>query len=79
MTSVLTRVTEEQRREAAYALEDLVAVLALAGADLPNAEIDWRHGRMTGSYLIDLGCATPERVTRITDLLRKGLRSEQQA
>ncbi|MFJ3789604.1 hypothetical protein [Kitasatospora sp. NPDC090091] len=79
MGSVLTRVTEEQRRAAAYALEDLLAVLVLAGADLPNAEIDWHYGRMTGSYLIDLGCASPDRIARITDLLRKGLRFEQQA
>ncbi|GAA2809907.1 hypothetical protein RMN57_07170 [Kitasatospora sp. CM 4170] len=79
MGSILTRVTEEQRRAAACALEDLLAVLALAGADLPDAEIDWHYGRLTGSYLIDLGCAPPDRIGRIADLLRKGLRFEQQA
>ncbi|MDH6705780.1 hypothetical protein P3T27_002502 [Kitasatospora sp. MAA19] len=76
MGSKLYRATAEQRREAADVVDDLVAVLTLGGAKLPSVEVDWEHGRMTGCYLISLGCARPFDLLRIVDLLRKGLRYE---
>ncbi|WP_406204292.1 hypothetical protein OH807_28515 [Kitasatospora sp. NBC_01560] len=79
MGAILNRATAEQRREAALAVEDLVAVLALAGAKLPSVEVDWNYGRLTGAYLIELGSARTVQILRITDLLRKGLRLERQA
>ncbi|MGW2543185.1 hypothetical protein ACWC5I_20485 [Kitasatospora sp. NPDC001574] len=78
MGVILDRATAEQRREAAHVTEDLIAVLALAGADLPSVEVDWHHGRLTGTYLINLGSARADRIARITDLLRKGLCQERQ-
>ncbi|MGW6913873.1 hypothetical protein ACWGB8_08640 [Kitasatospora sp. NPDC054939] len=78
MASVLARLTAPQRRAAADALDDLLAVLALAGITLPSAGIDWRAGRLTGAFLIELGAARPEIVLRIVDLLRKGLLHERQ-
>ncbi|MEV6978070.1 hypothetical protein [Kitasatospora sp. NPDC093806] len=78
MGRILNRATAEQRRDAAYAVEDLLAVLALADAKLPSVEVDWDYGRQTGCYLINLGSARTPQIERITDLLRKGLRSEQQ-
>ncbi|WP_030062011.1 hypothetical protein [Streptomyces novaecaesareae] len=76
MSSMLSRATAEQRRQAASVLDDLTTVLALAGAKLPSLEVDWEYGRRTGNYLIDLGPARPLDLLRIVDLLRKGLRYE---
>ncbi|MFD8757091.1 hypothetical protein ACFV0O_39870 [Kitasatospora sp. NPDC059577] len=76
MPSPLSRATAEQRRQAAGVLDDLTAVLALGGVTLPSVEVDWHYGRLTGSYLIDLGRARPLDLLRIVDLLRKGLRHE---
>ncbi|MFJ2810281.1 hypothetical protein [Kitasatospora sp. NPDC087271] len=76
MSSMLSRVTADQRRQAADVLDDLTAVLALSGVTLPSIEVDWEHGRRTGCYLISLGCARPFELLRVVDLLRKGLRYE---
>ncbi|MGW4892722.1 hypothetical protein ACWEQL_10725 [Kitasatospora sp. NPDC004240] len=78
MPSILTRATAEYRRAAAEAFDDLLAVLALAGVRLPSAAVDWRAGRLTGAFLIELGAARPEVIARIVDLLRKGLRYERE-
>ncbi|MEU9074126.1 hypothetical protein ACFYUY_22060 [Kitasatospora sp. NPDC004745] len=74
--STLSRVTADQRRQAADALDDLTTVLALGGVTLPSAEVDWEYGRRTGCYLVALGAARASEVLRIVDLLRKGLRYE---
>ncbi|WP_395298065.1 hypothetical protein ACF9IK_34920 [Kitasatospora hibisci] len=79
MGPTLDRATAEQRREAALAVEDLPAVLALGGAILPSVEVDWEYGRLTGAYLIDLGSARTSQILGITDLLRKGIRHEGEA
>ncbi|MBP0452967.1 MULTISPECIES: hypothetical protein [unclassified Kitasatospora] len=79
MGPILDRATAEQRREAALAVEDLIAVLALADAKLPSVEVDWEYGRLTGAYLINLGSARTAQILRITDLLRRGLRHERVA
>ncbi|MER7583896.1 hypothetical protein [Kitasatospora sp. NPDC097691] len=76
MGSVLSRVTAEQRRQAASIVEDLVSVLALGGVTLPSIAVDWEFGRRTGTYLVDLGAARPLELLRVLDLLRKGLRYE---
>ncbi|WP_030244675.1 hypothetical protein [Streptomyces sp. NRRL S-350] len=76
MSSILSRVTAEQRRQAACVVEDLTSVLALGGTKLPCVEVDWEYGRLTGDYLVDLGTARPLDLLRIVDLLRKGLRYE---
>ncbi|MFD7586390.1 hypothetical protein ACFV84_13335 [Kitasatospora sp. NPDC059811] len=73
---MLSRVTAEQRRQAADVLDDLTAVLALGGVMLPSVEVDWEHGRLTGCYLVNLGSASPSALLRVVDLLRKGLRYE---
>ncbi|WP_380283687.1 hypothetical protein [Kitasatospora purpeofusca] len=77
MGPILNQATADQRRAAAYAIEDLTAVLTLADTKLPSLEVDWDFGRRTGCYLISLGAARTEQIERITDLLRKGLRHEQ--
>ncbi|MFJ2775254.1 MULTISPECIES: hypothetical protein [unclassified Kitasatospora] len=79
MGPILNRATAEQRREAAFAVEELTAVLALGDAKLPSLEVDWDYGRLTGAYLINLGSARTSQVLRITELLRKGLLHERQA
>ncbi|AUY52768.1 hypothetical protein [Streptomyces sp. CB01881] len=79
MGPILNRATAEQRREAALAVEELIAVLALADAKLPSVEVDWEYGRLTGAYLINLGSARTAQILRITDLLRQGLRHERGA
>ncbi|MFJ1935328.1 MULTISPECIES: hypothetical protein [unclassified Kitasatospora] len=76
MSSMLSRATADQRRQAADVLDDLTTVLALSGVTLPSIEVDWEHGRRTGCYLISLGCARPFELLRVVDLLRKGLRYE---
>ncbi|MER7583858.1 hypothetical protein [Kitasatospora sp. NPDC097691] len=76
MGSVLSRVTAEQRRQAASIVEDLVSVMALGGVTLPSIAVDWEFGRRTGTYLVDLGSARPLELLRVLDLLRKGLRYE---
>ncbi|MFF7994979.1 hypothetical protein ACFZDG_35055 [Kitasatospora xanthocidica] len=76
MSSILSRVTAEQRRRAASVVEDLVSVLALGGVKLPSVSVDWEYGRRTGDYLVQLGSARPLDLLRIVDLLRKGLRYE---
>ncbi|MEU9043017.1 MULTISPECIES: hypothetical protein [unclassified Kitasatospora] len=76
MTSALSRATAEQRRQAAAVLDDLTTVLALGGVKWPSIEVDWEYGRLTGTYLIDLGVARPLDLLRLLDLLRKGLRYE---
>ncbi|MEV7941127.1 hypothetical protein AB0O82_33995 [Kitasatospora sp. NPDC088264] len=79
MSSMLSRATADQRRQAADVLDDLTTVLALGGVTLPSVEVDWEHGRRTGCYLISLGCARPSALLRVVDLLRKGLRYERLA
>ncbi|MEV7777332.1 hypothetical protein [Kitasatospora sp. NPDC088351] len=79
MESRLDRATADRRREAADALDDLLAVLTLADTRLPTVEVDWRHGRLTGTYLIRMGSASPDVINRVVELLRKGLRHEREA
>ncbi|MFE6055854.1 hypothetical protein ACFQ6N_34350 [Kitasatospora sp. NPDC056446] len=74
--SMLSFATAERRRRAACVVEDLTAVLALAGVDSISLEVDWEYGRRTGEYLVDLGTARPSDLLRLLDLLRKGLRCE---
>ncbi|MEE1781743.1 hypothetical protein PUR71_02170 [Streptomyces sp. SP17BM10] len=76
MGSALSRATADQRREAALVADDLAAVLALRGVELPSLEVDWDFGRRTGCYLISLGAARACEVERIVELLRKGLHFE---
>ncbi|MEU8925797.1 hypothetical protein AB0D10_33520 [Kitasatospora sp. NPDC048545] len=76
MSSILSRATAEQRRQAASVVEDLLSVLALGGVKLPSIAVDWEYGRGTGNYLVDLGSARPLELLRLLDLLRKGLRYE---
>ncbi|MFF4815626.1 hypothetical protein ACFY2K_13685 [Kitasatospora sp. NPDC001309] len=71
----LSRVTAEQRRQAAAVLDDLTTVLALGRVHLPTLEVDWDTGQMTCEYLLHL-TARPLDLLRIVDLLRKGLRYE---
>ncbi|MEU4115449.1 hypothetical protein AB0F71_13245 [Kitasatospora sp. NPDC028055] len=71
----LSRITAEQRRQAAAVLDDLTTVLALGRVNLPTLEVDWDTGRSTCEYLLHL-TARPLDLLRIVDLLRKGLRYE---
>ncbi|WP_035845680.1 hypothetical protein [Kitasatospora azatica] len=72
-TTPLARQLAYARREAADALDDLTAVLALAGVQLPSVGVDWRSGQVTGRFLIDLGAARPETVAKLTAVLRRGV------
>lgn len=78
MASTLSRVTAESRRAAADALDDLRAVLALAGIRLPSLGVDWRSGTRTGAFLVDLGAVRPDVALRLVELLREGLRHERE-
>ncbi|MER7849803.1 hypothetical protein ABTZ03_38380 [Kitasatospora sp. NPDC096077] len=71
----LSRITAEQRRQAAAVLDDLTTVLALGRVQLPTLEVDWDTGRQSCEYLLHL-TARPLDLLRIVDLLRKGLRYE---
>lgn len=76
MASILRRVTAEDRREAADALDDLKATLAYAGTQLPSPGIDWQCASVTGIVLIDLGAAPTSVVVQIVELLRLGVRAQ---
>ncbi|MCX4746815.1 hypothetical protein OG455_15005 [Kitasatospora sp. NBC_01287] len=74
--SPLTRELAQARQDAADALDDFLATLALAGVVLPSVGVDWRMGQATGRFLIDLGAARPDVVGKLTDVLRKGLTAD---
>ncbi|WP_031067945.1 hypothetical protein [Streptomyces sp. NRRL WC-3742] len=76
MASILRRITAEDRREAADALDDLKATLAYAGTQLPSPGIDWQCASVTGIVLIDLGAAPTSVILQIVDLLRLGVRAQ---
>ncbi|GAB7183287.1 hypothetical protein ATKI12_3118 [Kitasatospora sp. Ki12] len=78
MASMLRKITAEDRREAADALDDLKATLAYAGAQLPSPGIDWKCASVTGIVLIDLGAAPTSVVRQIVDLLRAGVRAQRE-
>ncbi|MGW6913251.1 hypothetical protein ACWGB8_05420 [Kitasatospora sp. NPDC054939] len=68
-------MTAEARREAAYAVEDLLATLAAAGVCLPSVGVDWISASATGVVLIDLGAAKTDEVVLLTAVLRDGVRA----
>ncbi|MFJ2861392.1 hypothetical protein [Kitasatospora sp. NPDC087314] len=78
MASMLRRITAEDRREAADALDDLKATLAYAGTQLPSPGIDWQCASVTGIVLIDLGAAPTSVVVQIVDVLRAGVRARRE-
>ncbi|WP_329565395.1 hypothetical protein [Kitasatospora sp. NBC_01266] len=73
MTSHINRHTAEARRQAASALEDVTAILALANVLLPSVAVDWHSGQLTGTYLVDLGAARPDVVMALVAVLRAGV------
>ncbi|MEV6972572.1 hypothetical protein [Kitasatospora sp. NPDC093806] len=75
MTSMLSKATEEIRREAADVYEDLVATLAVAEIPLPSVAVDWQAAYTTGVVLIDLGAAPPQVIRRLVEVIRKGVRA----
>ncbi|WP_329567513.1 hypothetical protein [Kitasatospora sp. NBC_01266] len=75
MPSPLTRQLRGARQEAADALDEFLATLALAGIVLPSVGVNWRMGEATGYFLIDLGAARPDVVGKLTDVMRKGIES----
>lgn len=81
MTSQLSRITAEQRREAADAVELLTDTLSDAKLKLPSVSVDWHPGRVTGTVLVELGRAPAHVVVGIATLLREGLtaRAQQQS
>ncbi|MDH6139533.1 hypothetical protein P3T35_001533 [Kitasatospora sp. GP30] len=75
-----TRIRElaaNARQEARDAIDELRAVLAQAGIDLPSLGEDWQ-GSFTGVVLVELGRARPDVVRRIAELLRDGLAARAQ-
>ncbi|MER7755725.1 hypothetical protein [Kitasatospora sp. NPDC097643] len=78
MASMLRKITAEDRREAADALDDLKATLAYAGTELPSLGIDWQCASVTGVVLIDLGAAPTSVVLKILDTLRAGVRARRE-
>ncbi|MFJ2808881.1 hypothetical protein [Kitasatospora sp. NPDC087271] len=78
MASMIRKITAEDRREAADALDDLKATLAYAGTQLPSPGIDWACASVTGIVLIDLGAAPTSVVVQIVDVLRAGVRARRE-
>ncbi|MFE6054724.1 hypothetical protein ACFQ6N_28550 [Kitasatospora sp. NPDC056446] len=74
MSSMIGKITAEDRRIAADVLDDLQAVLSAAEVKLPSLGIDWRSVKETGVLLIDLGAARPDVVERLVVVLRRGMR-----
>ncbi|MFD5434148.1 hypothetical protein ACFWJ4_18580 [Kitasatospora sp. NPDC127067] len=74
MTSMIGKITAEDRRTAADVLDDLQAVLNAADVKLPSLGIDWRSAKATGVVLIDLGAARPDVIERLVVVLRRGMR-----
>lgn len=78
MSSMLRKITAEDRREAADALDDLKSTLSYAGTQLPSPGIDWTCASATGVILIDLGAAPTSVVLQIIDVLRAGVRARRE-
>ncbi|MEU8925913.1 hypothetical protein AB0D10_34110 [Kitasatospora sp. NPDC048545] len=74
MSSMISRITAEDRGIAADILDDLQAVLSAAEVTLPSLGIDWRSVRDTGVLLVDLGAARPDVIERLVVVLRRGMR-----
>ncbi|MCG6494946.1 hypothetical protein [Kitasatospora sp. A2-31] len=78
MSSILRRITADDRREAASVLDDFKVALAAAGTELPSTGIDWNCASVTGVVLIDLGAAPVSVVTKLTDVIRDGVRARRE-
>ncbi|MFJ3788095.1 hypothetical protein [Kitasatospora sp. NPDC090091] len=78
MSSILRRITADDRREAASVLDDFKVTLAAAGTELPSTGIDWNCASVTGVVLIDLGAAPVSVVTKLTDVIRDGVRARRE-
>ncbi|MFD0348675.1 hypothetical protein ACFQ0M_26695 [Kitasatospora aburaviensis] len=78
MSSILRRITADDRREAASVLDDFKVALATAGTELPSTGIDWNCASVTGVILIDLGSAPVSVVTKLTDVIRDGVRARRE-
>ncbi|MEV8327232.1 hypothetical protein [Kitasatospora sp. NPDC056731] len=74
MSSMIDKITAEDRRTAADILDDLQAVLHAAEVKLPSLGIDWLSAKATGVILIDLGAARPDVIERLVVVLRRGMR-----
>ncbi|MET8627081.1 hypothetical protein ABZW30_25530 [Kitasatospora sp. NPDC004669] len=74
MSSMIDKITTEDRRIAADILDDLQVVLYAADVKLPSLGIDWRSAKATGVILIDLGAARPDVIERLVIILRRGVR-----
>ncbi|MFE7561226.1 hypothetical protein [Kitasatospora sp. NPDC057500] len=72
---MLRKITADDRRDAADALDDLRATLAAADAALPSTGIDWNCASVTGIVLIDLGAAPTFLVRKLTEVIRDGVRA----
>ncbi|GAA1959202.1 hypothetical protein [Kitasatospora viridis] len=75
MPTPLSRHLADAKSHAADVLDDLLALLHLAGIPLPSVGVDWQSGQATGVFLIDLGAARPDVVERLVTVLRVGLNS----
>ncbi|MFC5666390.1 hypothetical protein ACFP3U_25915 [Kitasatospora misakiensis] len=75
MGSMLSRATEEYRREAAEVFDDLQAVLSVVDIKLPSLTVDWQSAYTTGAVLIDLGAAPPSEIIKLVEALRRGARA----
>jgi hypothetical protein len=74
MSSMIDKITAEDRRTAADILDDLQAVRNAASITLPSLGIDWRSAKATGVILIDLGAARPDVIEQLVVVLRRGMR-----
>ncbi|MGW4894335.1 hypothetical protein ACWEQL_18990 [Kitasatospora sp. NPDC004240] len=75
---MLRRMTAEARREAAQAVEDLLAVTAAADVRLPSVGVDWISASVTGVVLIDLGAARTDEVVKLVEVIRDGVRARRE-
>lgn len=70
-TSQLSAITATMQTQAADALSELVAALALVGVVLPSAGVDW-PSVLSGNVLVELGRARPDVITLIAKVIRAG-------
>lgn len=72
MASRIVRHTEDARRLAAEALEELTDSLRLVDVLFPSLGVDWTRGRQTGVFLVDMGAARPDVALKLARVIRAG-------
>lgn len=72
----MQRLLSARLANAVAAEADLANALALAGISLPGLAADRQRGWLTGTFLVDLGAAHPDAVSRLAEVVRRGAEVE---